>query len=73
MQNVIDIFVCVDLHDETITCFSKHTECFFMAVPLYGPRTGEIGFPQKIPVLEEIDFFTKKISDRKNNFLVCAP
>ena len=56
MQNVIDMH----LHDETITRFSKHTECFFMAVSLYGHRTGEIGFPQKIPVLEEIDFFKKK-------------
>ena len=46
MQNVIDMH----LHDETITRFSKHTECFFMAVSLYGHRTGEIGFPQKIPV-----------------------
>ena len=42
-----------------------------MAVPLHG----DIGFPQKIPLLEEIDFFTKNpknISSRaktvKNEF-----
>ena len=30
-----------------------------MAVPLHGPRTGDIGFPQKIPLLGEIDFSQK--------------
>ena len=54
----------------TLYC-SKYTEQrFFTAVPSV-PCTGEIGFHEKIPVLEEIDFFTKD-PYRENTFLVCA-